>query len=463
MKKQSLISLIVSAVIVAGGSAGAYAVHQSYAAGSGGALLAGTASGTSAAAADSAAGDSEGTPKSDPKSDSVGKNTQKPSGSADADKPSSGTESKEDSEASGGNGKTEGESGAEDKPTLKEIISSVSQKVVMIETEDGSLGSGFLYNDRGDILTNAHVVAGYKDVTITTSDSVKMDGKVIGIGEETDVAVVRVPDLEKVEPLKLKLKAEAEIGDQVLALGSPLGLQNTVTTGIVSGVDRTFDIDPYYYEGLYQISAPIAPGNSGGPLVDQSTGEVLGINSAVTDEGGIGFSIPVTSVIEAAKGWSDKPMEEIPMLDYGDGSDIPADDYSGDEYGDDGYDDSYDDVPVDGTELEYQAEDVLYAFYDAVSRQDYESAYGLLGEKWQAKQSYEDFAGGYKDTLGVYLDHCMGVENGDGTVSVYISITADERTDNGAVSETYDLVYQVGYEPGDASDVLKIISGKSQY
>lgn len=459
MKKQSLISLIVSVVIVAGGSAGAYAIHQSYAVGSGGdALLAGTVPGTSTASAsgDSAAGDSSGTPQSDSKSDSADPNKETPGGSADADKPSSGNDNKEDSGQTGGDAKT-------DEPTLKEIISSVSQKVVMIETEDGSLGSGFLYNDRGDILTNAHVVAGYKDVTVTTSDSVKMDGKVIGIGEETDVAVVRVPDLEKVEPLKLKLKAEAEIGDQVLALGSPLGLQNTVTTGIVSGVDRTFDIAPYYYEGLYQISAPIAPGNSGGPLVDQTTGEVLGINSAVTDEGGIGFSIPVTSVIEAAQGWSDKPMEEIPMLDYGDGSDIPADDYYGDEYGDDGYDDSYDDVPVDGTELEYQAEDVLYAFYDAVSRQDYESAYQLLGEKWQGKQSYEDFAGGYKDTLGVYLDHCMGVENGDGTVSVYISITADERTDNGAVSETYDLVYQVGYEPGDASDVLKIINGKSQY
>ncbi|OWA35665.1 hypothetical protein B9G55_12150 [Saccharibacillus sp. O16] len=327
----------------------------------------------------------------------------------------------------------------------------------MIETEDGSLGSGFLYNDKGDILTNAHVVAGYKDVTITTADSAKMDGKVIGIGEETDVAVVRVPDLEDVEPLKLKLDAQAEIGDEVLALGSPLGLQNTVTTGIVSGVNRTFDISPYYYEGLYQISAPIAPGNSGGPLVDQKTGEVLGINSAVTDEGGIGFSIPVVNIVEAAKGWSEKPMEEIPMLDYGEGADVPADDYS-DDYGDD-----YDDIPADATDLEYEAEDVLYAFYDAVARQDYESAYQLLGEQWHKKQSYEDFADGYKDTLGVYLDHCMGVENGDGTVSVYISITADERKKDGsAVSETYDLVYQVGSEPGDASDVLKIISGKSQ-
>jgi len=452
-----LISLIVSGGILVAGSAGAYAIHQSYAGGSGSeALLAGTNPGTtkvSANADEAAAADSSKTKNEGQEANTEGKDSGETKGNADSDKQSSGNGGQNDSSQQ--NGSEPNSSGDGDEPTLKEIISSVSKKVVMIETEGGSLGSGFLYNDRGDILTNAHVVAGYKDVTVTTADSVKMDGKIIGIGEETDVAVVRVPDLENVEPLKLKLKAQADVGDEVLALGSPLGLQNTVTTGIVSGVDRTFDIAPYYYEGLYQISAPIAPGNSGGPLVDRKTGEVLGINSAVTDEGGIGFSIPVVNIVDAARGWSEKPMEEIPMLDYGDGSDAAADDYSGD--------DAVDDYGYDGTVLEYDAEDVLYAFYDAVSRQDYESAYQLLGQKWQKKQSYEDFAEGYKDTLGVYLDHCMGVENGDGTVSVYISITADERKDSGTVSNTYDLVYQVGYEPGDASDVLKIISGKSQY
>lgn len=435
MKKQAILSIAVSAVVLLAGSAGSYAIHRSYSANAGeGALLADVAGGTELASTRVTSGSAADVSAGGTDSDNV-------------------TDDKTITDSSG-------QGGEDDGLTLKEIISTVGEKVVMIETADGSIGSGFLYNDRGDILTNAHVVAGYEDVTITMSDSDQMPGTVIGIGEETDVAVVRVPDLEGVEPLELKLSAEAEVGDEVLALGSPLGLQNTVTTGIVSGVDRTFDIAPYYYEGLYQISAPIAPGNSGGPLVDRRTGQVLGINSAVTDEGGIGFSIPVISIVDSAKGWSDSPMDVLPAPDYGyDEYGLPTDEY-GDEYSDD-Y--GYDDVPAEATDLEYASEDVLYAFYDAVALQDYRTAYDLLGAEWQAKQSYENFAGGYKDTLGVYLDYCIGVENGDGTVSVYVTISADERAEDGSTTtELYDLVYQVGLEEGDAPDVLKIISGKSE-
>ncbi|MCQ4087578.1 S1C family serine protease [Saccharibacillus sp. JS10] len=418
MKKQAIVSLVVSAALLLAGSAGSYVIHRSYATDDNkGALLANVEGGTQLASASK---------------------TQSTAANAD-------TENKQD---------TTSTTQSDDELTLKEIISSVSEKVVMIETADGSIGSGFLYNDRGDILTNAHVVSGYEEVTVTTSDSEEMSGTVIGIGEETDVAVVRVPDLEGATPLKLKLDAEAEIGDEVLALGSPLGLQNTVTTGIVSGVDRTFDIDPYYYEGLYQISAPIAPGNSGGPLVDSRNGQVLGINSAVTSEGGIGFSIPVVNIVDSAEKWSDQPMEVLPTPSYdSEEYDLPADDY-----GDDGYTDE--DV---ATDLEYAAEDVLYDFYDAISVQDYKTAYSLMGTTWQQKQSYTNFAAGYKDTLGVYLDYCVGVENGDGTVSVYVSITADEREKDGsAAAAVYDLIYQVGTEKGDSSNTLKILSGKSE-
>ncbi|NGZ78009.1 S1C family serine protease [Saccharibacillus alkalitolerans] len=442
MKKQTLISVIVSAAVLLAGSAGSYAIHRSYSVHGGeGPLLAEVSTGGAKTASRE--------PGSLPVSGG--------SGAGGTGKDASGSSP----EKAAPNGESTGGEPSSEERTLKDIISSVGEKVVMIETSDGSIGSGFLYNDRGDILTNAHVVSGFKDVTVTTSGSEDMEGTVIGIGEETDVAVVRVAGLEGVEPLEMKLDAEAEIGDEVLALGSPLGLQNTVTTGIVSGVDRTFDIAPYYYEGLYQISAPIAPGNSGGPLVDRATGRVLGINSAVTDEGGIGFSIPVVSIVDAAREWSKKPMDVLPDPDYGydafgnpEGGDAEAygDDYA---YGDDDY--------GGATELEYAAEDVLYAFYDAVSLKDYRSAYGLLGEKWKNRQAYEKFAGGYKDTLGVYLDYCVGVENADGTVSVYVSITADERSEEGAAAEVYDLVYQVGYEEGAASDTLKILSGKSQY
>lgn len=110
-------------------------------------------------------------------------------------------------------------------------------------------------------------------------------GTVIGIGDETDVAVVRVPDLKKVKPLIIA-KSKAETGDEILALGSPLGLENTVTTGIISGLGRSFEIAPYIYSNLYQISAPITHGNSGGPLISAETGEVIGINSAVVEQEG---------------------------------------------------------------------------------------------------------------------------------------------------------------------------------
>ncbi|GGO00663.1 S1C family serine protease [Saccharibacillus kuerlensis] len=435
MKKQALVSVIVSAAVLIAGSAGSYAIHRSYSVNGGeGALLAGT-----------------GELSTDPGS-RAGRDS---ASSAERDIGSEVDTEEKAAEAEGvGDAVSDGEQSGR---TLKEIISSVGEKVVMIETADGSIGSGFLYNDQGDILTNAHVVSGFKNVTVTVSDLGQLSGRVIGIGEETDVAVVRVSDLAGVEPLELKLNAEAEIGDEVLAMGSPLGLQNTVTTGIVSGVDRTFDIEPYYYEGLYQISAPIAPGNSGGPLVDRATGQVLGINSAVSDEGGIGFSIPVVNIVDSARNWSQDPMEVLPDPDRGydaygnlesDDGEI-ADDYDSGEY-------------AEATELEYAAEDVLYDFYEALALRDYRSAYKWLGPDWQKRQSYEDFAAEYKNTLGVYLDYCVGVENMDGTVSVYVSLTADERVQDDAEAVVYNWVYQVGREAEGASGSLVILSAEPQ-
>jgi S1-C subfamily serine protease len=197
---------------------------------------------------------------------------------------------------------------------VKDIIQEAQQKVVKIELENGSIGSGFLYNDMGDIITNAHVVSGVKEVTIITTDEREFSGIVIGISTDIDIAVVRVDGLLGVEPLKIRME-KAEIGDEVLALGSPLGLDNTVTTGIISGVDRDLEIEPYVYNDLYQISAPIAPGNSGGPLLHRETGEVIGINSAASDVGTIGFSIPIMNVLSMIKGWSTTPMIELPGVE----------------------------------------------------------------------------------------------------------------------------------------------------
>ncbi|AZB44823.1 hypothetical protein CEF21_10675 [Bacillus sp. FJAT-42376] len=187
---------------------------------------------------------------------------------------------------------------------VKKIIDDSQKHVVTIQLDDGSLGSGFLYNDKGDVVTNAHVVADAKDVMVLTKDSREMSGVVIGVNETRDIALVRVKDLEGDEPLPVDRKQKASIGDEVLALGSPLGLQNTVTDGIISGVDREVDIEQTYYKDAYQISAPIAPGNSGGPLLNKKTGKVIGINSAATDQGTIGFSIPILAVLDEIDSWA---------------------------------------------------------------------------------------------------------------------------------------------------------------
>ena len=99
------------------------------------------------------------------------------------------------------------------KKTRKQIIEESQKKVVTIESSSG-LGSGFLYNDQGDVVTNAHVVEGSEEVTIRTLNHEEYKGTVIGIGEETDIAVVRVPDLKKLKPLAIA-KSKAETGDEI--------------------------------------------------------------------------------------------------------------------------------------------------------------------------------------------------------------------------------------------------------
>lgn len=321
--------------------------------------------------------------------------------------------------------------------TLKDVIFTTQKKVVMLETEAGSLGSGFLYNDQGDVITNAHVVSGVKQVKVKTADARILTGKVIGIGTQTDIALVRVPELAGTEPLQLSTKKTAEVGDDVLALGSPLGLQNTITTGIISGVGRDFTIDPYVYRNLYQISAPIAPGNSGGPLIQADTGEVLGINSAMASESNtIGFSIPISEIKDTVKQWSAKPMSELPESTES----AATDDESSEEMS-----------------VEEYAEYLVNYFYDNLNTQDYVTAYSLLGSNWQGHTDYAEFRQGYINTGYVSVDSITSTASGD-QVSVTVHITADERKDNANTTSMYKLTYVVGYE----NDILKIISGKGE-
>ncbi|WP_424767041.1 S1C family serine protease [Paenibacillus sp. sgz302251] len=320
--------------------------------------------------------------------------------------------------------------------SLKDIIFETQKLVVMIETDSGSQGSGFLYNMEGDLITNAHVVAGTKKVKIKTSDARELDGEVIGISTETDIAVVRVPALVGTEPLQVVRDEKAEVGDEVLAVGSPLGFQNTVTTGIISGTGRSFEIEPYLYSDLYQISAPIAPGNSGGPLVDQKTGEVIGINSAGYDQGSIGFSLPIANVIELAEGWSKEPMDELPELEQPDDSLEVEEEVAVDEFA--GY--------------------LVTHFYDSLNNADYVYAYSLLGGNWKEGTTYEQFREGYLGTRNVVIDDMHVKSSKDDRATVIAVISVDERVNGEYVLSKYQVTYEVGYE----NDQLKLIIGKGK-
>src|SRR5699024_4600296 len=178
---------------------------------------------------------------------------------------------------------------------LKSIIHKAEKSVVQIEGQNEQntiTGSGFLYNEKGDIITNAHVVSNAEVINVRTANGHIYPAAIVGKGEDTDIAVIRVQQLANQNTLTIEPEMKAEIGDEVIALGSPHGFQNTVTLGIISGTERNFSVDGFNYENVYQISAQITEGNSGGPLINRETGNVIGINSVGTNDGTIGFSIP---------------------------------------------------------------------------------------------------------------------------------------------------------------------------
>jgi serine protease Do len=158
------------------------------------------------------------------------------------------------------------------------------------------LGSGFVIDKTGLILTNNHVVSGAQSVTVTLPDDRELPGKVLGTDPPTDLAVVRI-ETKELHPLPLGDSDAIEVGDWVAAIGNPFGLSHTVSAGIISARGRTQDdvqLDQSGYYDFLQTDASINPGNSGGPLLNLK-GEVVGINTAIRGGGaqGIGFAIPI--------------------------------------------------------------------------------------------------------------------------------------------------------------------------
>ncbi len=162
------------------------------------------------------------------------------------------------------------------------------------EFSQEGLGSGFVLRDNGYILTNNHVVGGAEEVSVLFTDGKQLTARVIGSDPKTDVAVIKV-DAEDLKPVRFSNSDKLRVGQWVVAVGSPFGLQSTITAGIISAKGRT-RMGIVDYEDFIQTDCAINPGNSGGPLVNLH-GEVIGVNTAIfTRTGGsmgIGFAIPI--------------------------------------------------------------------------------------------------------------------------------------------------------------------------
>src|SRR5215831_5151952 len=156
-----------------------------------------------------------------------------------------------------------------------------------------SLGTGVIINRDGFVLTNEHVLAGSTQIRVTLSDGRQFDAELVGGDPASDLAVVRVKSKDPLPTPKLGDSDDLMIGESVIAIGNPFGLNSTVTTGVLSATNRSIRGDGREYHGFLQTDASINPGNSGGPLLNMD-GEVIGINTAILGNAqGIGFAIPI--------------------------------------------------------------------------------------------------------------------------------------------------------------------------
>lgn len=188
--------------------------------------------------------------------------------------------------------------------SVQAVVAESSPAVVLVTSgsaTDGALGSGFLVDRRGRVLTNAHVVDGKASATVTFDDGTTTPARVLGRDESTDLAVLAVEDVPSgVRPLPLGRSADLVVGDPVVAIGNPFGLERTATTGIVSALKRIISSpNDFQIQNVIQTDAAINQGNSGGPLLDRR-GRVVGINSQIASESGgsdgIGFAVPVDTI-----------------------------------------------------------------------------------------------------------------------------------------------------------------------
>ncbi|MGB5424328.1 MAG: DegQ family serine endoprotease, partial [Desulfobacterales bacterium] len=187
------------------------------------------------------------------------------------------------------------------------------------EFKQRSLGSGFIIDKEGFIVTNNHVVEGADEIKVRLADEREYEATVVGRDPKTDLALIKIEGAKDLIPLPVGDSEAQEVGTWVVAIGSPFGLEQTVTAGIVSAKGRIIGSGPY--DDFIQTDASINPGNSGGPLINMN-GEVIGINTAIVASGqGIGFAIPINmakdiiaqlkSKGEVTRGWMGVGIQDL--------------------------------------------------------------------------------------------------------------------------------------------------------
>jgi len=160
------------------------------------------------------------------------------------------------------------------------------------------IGTGFIISEDGYVVTNQHVIDQASEITVNLSGNKQYKAKVVGQDYELDLAVLKINANKKFTTLKMGDSESMRVGDWVIAIGNPYGLDHTVTAGVVSAKGRPIKIESRVYKNLIQTDAAINPGNSGGPLLNTS-GEIIGINTAINAQAqGIGFAIPINTAKE---------------------------------------------------------------------------------------------------------------------------------------------------------------------
>jgi Do/DeqQ family serine protease len=177
-------------------------------------------------------------------------------------------------------------------PSLRDFYDRYFGQMPPGERERSGVGSGVIIDKQGHILTNFHVIKGADEITVRLHNKKELPGQIVGTDQKTDLAVIRIPVAEGVVAAPIGDSDRIRVGEWAVAIGSPFGLEQTVTIGVVSATGRS-DVGIVPYENFIQTDASINPGNSGGPLLN-ARGEVIGINTAILSTGqGIGFAIPI--------------------------------------------------------------------------------------------------------------------------------------------------------------------------